>query len=99
MLELSLAFGRPINELRRSMTEAEFREYMAMVSIEPPLTQKLDWWLSQVMAALVNPYRADGAPQVQSADIKPDWWGERHEVNEGNVSTFVAWLAAKAGVQ
>ncbi|QEL14336.1 phage tail assembly protein T [Limnoglobus roseus] len=56
------------------MSEQEFREYAAHLAFEPPAGERVEWWLSQILAVLVNTNRAKGKEPVKPADLIPDRW-------------------------
>lgn len=56
------------------MSEADFRRYAAHLAHEPPLGDRLDWWMSQVLAVLINTNRRSGAAAVDPEDLIPERW-------------------------
>ena len=56
------------------MTAREFRGWCLYLDREPSVGDRLDWWLGQILAAILNLFRRT---PVKAADLTPDRWGDR----------------------
>lgn len=83
--------------MKRTVTEDEFRDYLAFFGEEPMPADRLDWWAGHMLAAQLNPWRGERSLPVKVRDVTPDWWGDRPEVSENGLSGLVAWLEGMAG--
>jgi len=61
--------------LAERWSERELRELGILFAHEPPGEERSDFWMSQLLAAGINPWRKKGAPAVSPKDLTPDWWG------------------------
>jgi hypothetical protein len=66
-----------VEEAKASVSEREFRHWRVVFAREPAGVEALDWWMSQVVALLINVHRKRGASAVAAADLIPDRWGDR----------------------
>lgn len=66
----------PVGQLKRQVTEQEFRDYAAHLAREPTVGEQLNFWMSQLVAVLVNVNRAKGKQPIKPADLIPDRWGD-----------------------
>ncbi len=98
-MQLSLALGVPLTELRGTLPEADFRVYAAYLSEEPDLASRLDWWGAQLLAAAINPHRKPHARAVDPTTLMPRRWGRKpRKKYAAKPKTPQQWRATLAGL-
>lgn len=71
--------GEPPSVLGERWTERELRELGILFAHESPLEERFDFWMAQLLAANINPWRGKGVPVVNPSDLQPDWWGDKEQ--------------------
>lgn len=79
-------------EVKRATGEAEFRKWALYWRHEPPVGERLDSMLGQLLAALINPHRGKGQAAVRPEQLTPRRW----PVRLGDADTLSARLRAWA---
>ncbi len=64
-------------EAKRSVSFREFRGWCEYVAREPSVGDRLDWWMGQLLAVVLNYLRKPGASRVKAEELIPDRWGDR----------------------
>lgn len=88
--------GEDVEETKAAISERGFRQFAAFFNKEPPLEEKLDFWMGRLVAAVLAPWQKKGA---DPRELIPDWWGETKKpqsVDEWK-SLFRNFARAKGG--
>ena len=72
--------GEDPDVLREKWSERSLRSLGILFAHEPPAEERLDFWMPQLLAANINPWRKSRTPAVDPKDLAPDWWGVREKV-------------------
>lgn len=75
---LAARTGEPQSRLKEKWPERDARELAIYLAREPTIEQRLDFWLSRLVAVGANPWRKKGRSPIDPNSLIPDWWGDQH---------------------
>jgi hypothetical protein len=93
MFRLALALGCTVRELGLRLSAAELTEWMAFDLIEPFSSGRADQRARGIMEILLA---ANGAKNIESANLLPTWQPERDEDPEAHWDRVINQLDALA---
>lgn len=74
--------GEDVEETKAAISERGFRQFAAFFGREPPLEEKIDFWMGRLVAAVLAPWQKKSAKEIDPRELIPDWWGERKKVDQ-----------------
>lgn len=87
----------PLSECKERVSERDFRAYWLYFRREPSDGERLDWWMAQLIASVLAPYRKSGQPALSAERITPKRWPEKMPGESTLVAKIKAWAAGKNG--
>jgi hypothetical protein len=68
--------GIPVDELMSRVSERTRREYEVHFACEPPIAERLEWWLSKILAVLINSNMSKDGKPVDPQELIWNRWGD-----------------------
>lgn len=66
--------GVTVAEAKSRLSANEWRAWREWLAREPDTGERLDWWLSRILATMLNQNRRPGTSPIRAESLCPDRW-------------------------